>query len=201
MPIPEHFEKALTDPFPERSTWDELGDRQAEIGFYIDWVGNVMIGDASRDELRAAFQRVVEPLTEIAVRMPDAIDDDTDAEADLPDEPEFELPGEIARDESPLTKIIFMVEGMLDQIVERYGACNNQNEYRLYVLMLAYRTLQEVKDERGREYKLEQSSLECFTALFDEFEAAAHDHDETKMLYRKYFRELKSFSQSVSRPE
>jgi hypothetical protein len=131
--------------------------------------------------LRHAMKRGIPPLLEIATLWP-AAEAAADAEIaarqkakdDADPRPDFEPPGEIARDESPLTKLLFLAEGMSDRFESMLGSLPYEvkNEQRFVALLLARRCLEMYKDKEGREYRLDQKTGAALDALFDEFEDA-----------------------------
>jgi hypothetical protein len=94
------------------------------------------------------------------------------AKEDADPRPDFEPPGEIARDESPLTKLLFLAEGMADRIESTLHSLpyEAKNEQRFVALLLACRCLEMYKDKEGREYRLDQKTVAALAVLFDEFE-------------------------------
>jgi hypothetical protein len=85
---------------------------------------------------------------------------------------DFEPPGEIDRDESPLTKLLFLAEGTADRIESTLRSLlyEAKDEQRFIALLLASRCLEMYKDKEGREYRLDQRTATALAALFDEFE-------------------------------
>jgi hypothetical protein len=94
------------------------------------------------------------------------------AKEDADPRPDFEPPGEIARDESPLTKLLFLAEGMADRIESTLHSLpyEAKDEQRFVALLLARRCLEMYKDKEGREYRLDQKTAAALDVLFDEFE-------------------------------
>ena len=78
------------------------------------------------------------------------------AKKDADPRPDFEPPGEIDRDESPLTKLLFLADGTADRIESTLRSLpyEAQDEQRFVALLLASRCLEMYKDKEGRELSL-----------------------------------------------
>lgn len=85
------------------------------------------------------------------------------------DKPEMTTDGEVGHDETPMTRILFLVEGLINRIDDAINAMpyEDQNEKRLLRLMVALRCVAEIKDDRGRECKLSPETYEGYQRLFD----------------------------------
>jgi hypothetical protein len=165
---------ALTLPLPPTPSVELLDGARQDILNRLDELTCDLDDDAPVDDVRCEMERATTRLLEISLRLPAAraAEAEADAKDPEPDEPEFELPGEVCRDESPLTKLLFLTEGLADEVetTVRSLSYDAKNEQRFVALLLARRCLEMYKDKEGREYRLDQTTGAALDALFDEFE-------------------------------
>jgi hypothetical protein len=167
-------EAALTLPLPPTPSVELLDEARQDILNHLDELTCDLDDDAPVEDVRCEMERAMTRLLEISLRLPAAraAEAEADAKEPEPDEPEFELPGEVCRDESPLTKLLFLTEGLADAVetTVRSLSYDAKNEQRFVALLLARRCLEMYKDKEGREYRLDQTTGAALDALFDEFE-------------------------------
>jgi hypothetical protein len=173
-------EAVLTLPLPPTPSVELLDEARHDILDYLDELTGDLDDDAPVEQVRREMERATTRLLEISLRLPAARAAESEADAKepqpepQPDGLDFEPPGEVWRDESPLTTLLFLTEGLADQIEStvRSLPADAKNEQRFLALLLAHRCLEMFKDKEGREYRLDQKTGAALDALFDKFEDA-----------------------------